>query len=102
MRKAHVFQCGVPAGVLEELGGSAWRFRYHEGYAEEPVSFTMPLSARTYDFGRFPPPFEGLLPEGVQLEALLRRYKFDRSDLFGQLMLVGEDVVGSLTFRELP
>ena len=102
MRRAHVFQGGVPAGVLDELGGSAWRFRYHESYAGEPVSFTMPLSARSYDFDRFPPPFEGLLPEGVQLEALLRRYKFDRSDLFGQLMLVGEDVVGSLTFQELP
>jgi serine/threonine-protein kinase HipA len=28
---------------------------------------------------------------------MLRRYKLDRNDLFGQLLLVGKDVVGSLT-----
>ena len=49
----------------------------------------------------FPAVFEGLLLEGNQLEAMLRRYKLDRSDLFGQLVVVGEDLVGSLTVREL-
>jgi serine/threonine-protein kinase HipA len=37
-----------------------------------------------------------LLPEGGQLEALLRIRKLDRQDLFGQLLAVGQDVVGSL------
>jgi len=49
----------------------------------------------------FPPVFEGLLPEGAQLEALLRRYKIDKQDMFQQLLIVGEDVVGSLTIREV-
>jgi serine/threonine-protein kinase HipA len=43
---------------------------------------------------------EGLLPEGPQLEAILRRHKIDRGDCFGQLMAVGKDVVGSLTVEE--
>jgi serine/threonine-protein kinase HipA len=42
-----------------------------------------------------------LLPEGPQLEALLRKHKIDRHDAFRQLVTVGEDLVGSLTVHEL-
>ena len=60
------------------------------------ASLTMPTSQPVWDFPHFPAPFEGLLPEGVQLDALLRIRKLDKSDLFGQLLEVGQDVVGSL------
>ncbi len=43
----------------------------------------------------FPPFFDGLLPEGYQLEGLLKFGKFDRNDLFSQLMAIGEDMVGN-------
>jgi len=101
MRKALVSQQGVPAGILEELGGGRWRFTYSDGYSGNPVSLTMPLSQTVWDFDRFPPLFEGLLPEGIQLEAMLRRCKLDRNDLFGQLTVAGEDLVGSLTVKEI-
>ena len=48
-------------------------------------------------FDTFPPFFDGLLPEGFQLEALLRRRKLDRDDKFGQLIAVGADTVGAVT-----
>jgi serine/threonine-protein kinase HipA len=101
MRKAEVCQQGVPAGVLEELAGGRWRFTYSGGYAGEPVSLTMPASQPVHEFDRFPPAFEGLLPEGMQLEAMLRRCKLDRADLFGQLVVAGQDLVGSLTVQEI-
>jgi len=101
MRKAQVFQNGVLAGVLDELSGGCYRFTYEEGYSGEPVSLTMPPTQKAYEFDGFPPLFEGLLPEGYQLEALLRRSKIDRNDLFGQLIAVGEDVVGALVIREI-
>lgn len=97
MRKAEVYQQAVLAGTLDELGGDRWRFTYAEGYSGEPVSLTMPVAQTIHEFDRFPPAFEGLLPEGIQLEAMLRRYKLDRTDLFGQLIVVGQDLVGSLT-----
>jgi len=56
----------------------------------------MPVRPEPYQFDKFPPFFEGLLPEGRQLEALLRSNKLDRNDLMGQLLAVGEDVVGSV------
>jgi len=45
--------------------------------------------------------FEGLLPEGPQLEALLRMHKIDRNNAFRQLVTVGADMVGSLTVKDV-
>jgi serine/threonine-protein kinase HipA len=41
-----------------------------------------------------------VLPEGVMLEALLKQRKIDRNDLFGQLVAVGEDLVGAVSVKE--
>ena len=101
MRKAAIYQQGTLAGLLEELENGRWRFTYSENYAGEPVSLTMPVSQTIHEFDRFPAPFEGLLPEGIQLEAMLRRFKLDRADLFGQLVVGGQDLVGSLTVQQI-
>lgn len=100
MRRATVFVAGEPAGFLEETEPSRFVFRYLDGYGGPAASLTMPVSARSFWFDGFPPFFEGLLPEGDMLEGLLRQRKIDRNDLFGQLMAVGEDVVGAVTVRE--
>lgn len=98
-RRAEVYQQGQLAGYLEESGGGSWQFTYLPEYEGLAVSLTMPKRNEPYRFRTFPPLFEGLLPEGLQLEALLRKHKVDRNDFFGQLMIVGEDMVGSLTVR---
>src|SRR5579883_1586056 len=97
MRKACVRVNGEPAGILEKLDNGKYQFSYYPNYQGTPVSLTMPLTKKIYEFDQFPPFFEGLLPEGVMLEALLRKYKLDKSDYFGQLMKVGQDVVGAVT-----
>jgi len=61
----------------------------------------MPTTQRNYSFDIFPPFFEGLLPEGIQLEALLRKTKIDRNDLFSILIVTGKDLVGSVTVEEI-
>ncbi len=102
MRRAEVFFHDIPAGILEEIErGKRYRFVYDLEYAGPPVSLTMPVENPTYEFDRFPPFFEGVLPEGPQLEALLRIRKIDRDDLFGQLVAVGADLVGAATVREI-
>jgi serine/threonine-protein kinase HipA len=101
MKRAEVYQQAALAGILEELADGRWRFTYAGGYAGEPVSLTMPVGQAVHEFDRFPPPFEGLLPEGTQLEAMLRCCKLDRTDLFGQLIVAGQDLVGSLTVQEV-
>ncbi|MEX2400192.1 MAG: HipA N-terminal domain-containing protein [Rhodothermales bacterium] len=96
MRRAEVRVDDRRAGELHE-GAGTYTFTYDASYDGSPVSLTMPVSDEPYRLDRFPPFFDGLLPEGAQLEALLRQAKLDRSDLFGQLVTVGQDLVGNVT-----
>lgn len=98
MRTADVFVHDRLAGHLtEEVQGRTYAFAYAPGYAGPPASLTMPVRPEPYRFDRFPPFFDGLLPEGWQLEALLKRAKLDRHDRMGQLLAVGADTVGAVT-----
>ncbi len=102
MRRAEVFLHNQKAGLLEEIeAGTRYRFCYESGYSGPPVSLTMPVQEEPHEYAVFPPFFEGLLLEGFNLEALLRKNKIDRNDLFSQLMAVGEDMVGAVTMREV-
>ncbi|MBN2852135.1 MAG: HipA N-terminal domain-containing protein [Clostridia bacterium] len=102
MRKAKVYVHGVEAGILSEVKqGAEYVFEYHEGYDGPEVSLTMLPSRKKHEFNNFPPFFEGLLPEGIQLEGLLKLNKIDKNDLFSQLIAVGDDVVGAVTIKEI-
>jgi serine/threonine-protein kinase HipA len=101
MRQADIFMHGIHAGILEKFEpGGTYRFTYDPNYQGPVVSLTLPVRPDPYEFNAFPPFLEGLLPEGYNLEALLRARKIDRRDFFGQLLAVGEDMVGALTVRE--
>jgi serine/threonine-protein kinase HipA len=99
MRRAEVYVQDVRAGYLEETDEKQYRFLYLDEYKGPPVSLVMPISRRVYLFESFPPFFEGLLPEGVLLDALLRSRKIDKRDFFSQLIVVGSDLVGDVTVR---
>jgi serine/threonine-protein kinase HipA len=86
------------AGYLQESeDGREYRFEYTPEYTGPPISLTMAVRTEAYVFEEFPPFFDGLLPEGAQLEAMLRLHKLDRDDKFGQLLLIGADTVGAVT-----
>ncbi len=100
MKKAEVYVDGVLAGELqEEKRGQSYIFTYLPEYSGPSVSLEMPLSKSPYLFDRFPPFFEGLLPEGVMLDGLLRQTKLDKNDFLGQLIVVGKDLVGNVTIE---
>lgn len=99
MRKAIVLVHGKRAGILTEVASNEYRFEYDSNYEGDAVSLTMPLSHKKYDYKSFPPFFEGLLPEGVMLEGLLRIVKIDKNDYFSQLIATGNDLVGAVTVK---
>jgi serine/threonine-protein kinase HipA len=102
MRQAKIYVDNKQAGILTEYtSGISYGFTYLDGYSRSPVSLTLPLRNEAYDFSVFPPFFDGLLPEGYQLEGLLKIGKIDRNDLFSQLMAVGDDLVGNVTVKEI-
>jgi len=102
MKRAEIFVHNISAGYFEEKQkGEEYVFVYHENYSGEPVSLTMPLKEKLFKSKNIFSFFEGLLPEGPQLESLLRIMKIDQDDLFGQLIAVGQDTVGAVTIKEL-
>ena len=103
MKRAKVFLNDIYAGDLEEIvKGKEYRFTYRSDYKGDGVSLMMPVTQRVYAFDRFPPFFEGLLPEGAMLGALLKRKKLDANDYFEQLLCVGQEVVGNVTIERAP
>lgn len=102
MRKAKIFVNGTEAGILSEISeGKEYLFEYYEGYNGLEISRTMPVNQRAYRFREFPPFFEGLLPEGIQLEGLLKIRKIDKHDFYSQLLAVGDDLIGVITVKEI-
>ena len=102
MRKAKIFVRGIEAGTLTELiQGKEYVFEYLNEYDSTEISLTMPTNIRIYKFDKFPPFFDGLLPEGIQLEGLLKIRKIDKNDFLSQLIAVGEDLVGAVTVKEI-
>jgi len=102
MKKAKIFVRGIEAGTLTELiQGKEYVFEYLNEYDGTEISRTMPKNIGIYKFDKFPPFFDGLLPEGIQLEGLLKIRKIDKNDLLSQLIAVGEDLVGAVTVKEI-
>jgi serine/threonine-protein kinase HipA len=102
MRHAKVYNHGIQAGILTETDEKTYVFEYDQNYDGQPISLTMPAINKRYEYQKFPPFFDGVLPEGVMLSALLKAEKIDAGDYFGQLVTVGNDLVGSVTVKELP
>ena len=100
MRKAQIFFDNRPAGILTEETGH-YLFEYGKDYKGPSISRAMPREKEKFEFDEFPAFFDGLLPEGVNLEAFLRRTKIDRRDYFSQLLAVGHDLVGAVSAEEM-
>ncbi len=97
MREALILVNNKPAAIFrEEARGEKYTLVYQEGYTGHDISLRLPASSHAFEFNKFPPFFDGLLPEGPQLEGLLKRAKIDRDDYFSQLLAVGEDLVGAV------
>jgi HipA-like protein len=92
-----IYNNGIFAGFLEELDqGKKYRFKYNTGYKSDPISLTMPVEKNIYDFTCIPPFFDGLLPEELRLQQLLKIKKLDRNDILSLLIAIGKNLKGTL------
>lgn len=94
---ADVLKGEVHAGRLTREGDDVV-FRYLPAYRNEPVARTLPLSAEPVraPAGAVPPFFAGLLPEGLRLQATVRRTRTSEDDHLTLLLAVGGDAVGDV------
>jgi len=102
MRIAKVYMHNKLAGYLTEVEkNKKYKFSYNDNFKGNPISLTMPVEIKEFNFNSFPPFFDGLLPEGIQLDGLLRIKKIDKDDYFSQLMATGADLVGAVSVEEM-
>ena len=87
--------------LIEEEINKKYTFLYDVNYQGYPISLIMPLELKEFHFTSFPPFFDGLLPEGIQLDGLLRIKKINREDYFSQLIATGSDLVGAVSVEEI-
>ena len=97
IRKAKILVNNKQAAILiEEKRGKKYQLSYLESYEGPDISLTLPRASKHFEFDSFPAFFDGLLPEGPQLEGLLKRWKIDRDDYFSQLLAVGGELIGAV------
>ena len=73
MRKALIKIHNIKAGIFIEESQQHYVFQYNKEYEGPSISLTMPVRDEVYEYENFPPFFDGLLPEGIQLEGLLKK-----------------------------
>lgn len=98
--RCEVLMHSIPAGFLEKQPGGITEFQYHESYGGPPVSVTLPVRDEPYRFSGVPPFFDGLLPEGTNLEMLLAQHELDVDEIISQLTAVGSNMIGAVTIRK--
>ncbi len=101
MKRAKILIHNQSAGILSQLEDKSYTLQYDDGYSGASISLTLPVRDKPYFFKTFPPFFDGLLPEGQQLEGLLKQRKIDKGDYFSQLIAVGKDLVGAVTVETI-
>lgn len=99
LSSVEVYFQGKHAGTLTKRDDNSYQFQYNQNYTGSNISLTMPLSRRTHIHKTFPPFFDGLLPEGLQLTMLLRNHKLSPTDYLGQLVILGKDLIGAVTIK---
>lgn len=100
MRRLKIFVDKSFAGIFSE-NENQYTIEYNPTYNGEPISLTLPVVEKKFEFNSFPSFFDGLLPEGIMLETLLKKYKIDRNDYFSQLEIVGADLVGNISVEKI-
>ena len=99
-RKAIISVHKAPAAEFWETV-KGFEIKYLPRYSGPPISLTLPIQKETYFFDKFPTYFDGLLPESIMLEVLLKKKKLDADDYFGQILAVGADLVGAIIVQEI-
>ena len=102
MRKAKIYVHNDWAGTLVE-DENGYQFSYLPEYLEkenpEPVSLTLPLSAKPYKNNLLFPFFDGLIPEGWLLEIAEKNWKLNPRDRMGILLATCLNCIGAVSIE---
>jgi serine/threonine-protein kinase HipA len=106
MGKAAIYYKDLLAGILTETDEGEYRFQYDEKYIKSNpkqfLTFTMPVTAKTYTDKRLFPFFEGLIPEGWLLDIASKNWKINTNDRMGLLLACCQNCIGAVSVQPIP
>ena len=106
MRKAQIYYNETVAGRLTETSDGEFIFQYEDDYVvshpDQFITFTMPVTTKTYKENRLFPFFEGLIPEGWLLNIASKNWKINPNDKMGLLLACCKNCIGAVSVIPIP
>lgn len=106
MRKGEVYYKDCLAGMILETDEGEYVFQYDKQYVQNHpddfITFTMPVTEKSYIDNRLFPFFEGLIPEGWLLDIASENWKINRNDRMGLLLACCQDCIGAVSVKPIP
>lgn len=101
-RYGEVYYNNILCGIIEE-NDEGYIFEYNEDYMlnpnAKPISLTLPLTTKSYQSNILHPFFDGLIPEGWLLQLVVEKWKINKNDRMGLLLMVCEDTIGAVAIK---
>jgi serine/threonine-protein kinase HipA len=106
MRKGEVYYKDCLSGMILETDEGEYVFQYDKEYVQSHpddfITFTMPVTEKSYVDNRLFPFFEGLIPEGWLLDIASENWKINRNDRMGLLLACCQDCIGAVSVKPIP
>jgi serine/threonine-protein kinase HipA len=84
-------------GSLTQDSHGQQRFTYRDGYAGQALSVALPISQRSFSWGKCGPFFEGLLPDNSAVrDSIAARFSVSSRSAFALLSHIGLDCAGAV------
>ena len=103
MRRANIYYNNDLAGILTETNEGDYIFKYEVDYIKNNpnqfITFTMPVTEKSYVKNRLFPFFEGLIPEGWLLDIATKNWKINPNDRMGLLLACCSNCIGAVSVK---
>jgi HipA-like protein len=101
MRQARIFYKKSEAGVLIQNDDGSFTFIYNDLWFADKnkpsISLTLPKTKKEYHSNSLFSFFFNILPEGVNKQAICKKYKIDAEDYFSLLVNIAKnDTIGAV------
>ena len=104
--QAEIYYKEAIAGILTETNEGQYTFRYYKEYItkypDQFITFSMPVTDRSYSENRLFSFFEGLIPEGWLLDIASKNWKINPNDRMGLLIACCQNCIGAVCVKPIP
>lgn len=104
MKQAKIYMYNTFTGILTE-DENGYKFEYDSDYLAsekaEPISLTLPLTAKAHVSNVLHPFFDGLIPEGWLLDIVEKNWKINNRDRMSLLLACCKDCIGAVSVQPI-